>query len=286
MLAVASCPCGSGAKNLVRAYDAPPPLEMRSLAENYRRELWHCPVCGHYVNRHNIDMNAYYAGQYVDATYGTHMQHVFESILALPPAQSDNAQRVIRVLALCQQHFAKDVSPTVLDVGSGLCVFLHGLRQKVDWQCLAIDPDARAVEHARTVAGIPALQSDFIIADVETALMTAGFATRYSLISFNKVLEHVVHPVAMLEKARTLLTKDGIIYVELPDGECASEESLDCEEFHLEHWHVFSMTSACLLAQKAGFTVLCTGRVREPSGKRTLWLWGTPCACVTKTENT
>lgn len=277
MLPGPDCPCG-GALTLARRYDVPPVGETRSPATAYQRELWHCPLCGHYVNRHAVDMDAYYAGAYVDGTYGARMHDTFARIVTLPAEKSDNIGRVDRVLALAQAHFAESAPsatlPTVLDVGSGLCVFLHRVQQLTGWNCLALDPDARAVEHARSVAGVSAVQGNFITDDIPRVLKENAFPPCFSLITCNKVLEHVAQPLAMLQKARNLLTPSGIVYVELPDGECAAHETngLDREEFHLEHWHVFSMTSACMLLKQAGFTVRHAGRLREPSGKYTLWL--------------
>jgi hypothetical protein len=64
--------------------------------------------------------------------------------------------------------------------------------------------------------------------------------------------------------------ENGIVYVELPDGEAAISEGAGREEFFIEHYHAFSMSSAALLARCAGFTPLLIERLREPSGKFTL----------------
>jgi hypothetical protein len=61
------------------------------------------------------------------------------------------------------------------------------------------------------------------------------------------------------------------VYVELPDGEGAATDGPGREEFFIEHLHVFSMASMCLLAARAGFSVQLAERLREPSGKFTLY---------------
>ena len=67
-----------------------------------------------------------------------------------------------------------------------------------------------------------------------------------------------------------MLAEGGTVYVELPDGEVAARFGPDREEFYIEHIHVFSMASLCLLAMRAGFDVRVATRLHEPSDKYTL----------------
>jgi SAM-dependent methyltransferase len=129
------------------------------------------------------------------------------------------------------------------------------------WECTALDPDPRATTHARQHIDVHAICGDFF--------STSQLQT-YDLITFNKVLEHVENPVKMLRKSQAHLRAQGVVYVELPDGEAAAADGAGREEFFIEHFHIFSMSSFCLLAQQAGFSVDCIERVREPSTKYTL----------------
>jgi hypothetical protein len=61
------------------------------------------------------------------------------------------------------------------------------------------------------------------------------------------------------------------VYIELPDGEGASEEGPGREEFFIEHLHVYSTASTALLIQHAGLRTSRIERLREPSGKFTLF---------------
>ena len=63
------------------------------------------------------------------------------------------------------------------------------------------------------------------------------------------------------------------MYVELPDGEGAATDpdGPNREEFFIEHLHVFSMSSMSLLADRARLRMLNAERIREPSGKYTLF---------------
>jgi len=94
--------------------------------------------------------------------------------------------------------------------------------------------------------------------------------SRFDLVTFNKVLEHVKDPVAMLAKAAGNVRAGGAVYVELPDGEAAAAHGPGREEFFIEHHHVFSAASVAILAERAGFRLVAFERLQEPSTKFTL----------------
>lgn len=261
------CPC-DGAHCAVRfEYREPPPGEVRFDlgGAGYRRELRECGACKHLFSAHELPLDNLYSGPYVEATYGARgIGEQFRRINALDPSRSDNAGRVDLVHAFASRHLdGKGVpaSPrTVLDVGSGLCVFLHRMKER-GWEGTALDPDPRSAEHARNTVGVAAHCGDFF---------QAGGLGRFHLVSFNKVLEHVLDPVAMLAKAGDYLLPGGLAYIELPDGEGAARAGRDREEFFIDHWHAFSPASLAMLAARAGFDLLLSERLVEPSGKYTL----------------
>jgi SAM-dependent methyltransferase len=263
------CPCGGDRFTTVHTYFAPPAGEVRfasAPADSYRREIYRCSLCGHFISVFALDA-AFYAGEYVDATYGdaAGMRRTFEKIMALPPERSDNAGRCARIDTFAHRHLPAEAR-TIADIGSGLCVFLARMRHG-GWQGTAIDPDPRAVEHARTAAGVEAICG---------SLPAQGLG-RYDVVTFNKVLEHVRDPIALLAHARSIVHDHGFVYVELPDGEAAArEEGFGREEFFVEHFHVFSLASFACLAERAGFEANTIERVREPSSKYTLRGFLTP----------
>jgi len=230
---------------------------------DYHRVLYCCDVCGHFLSIHDMKIEDLYSGEYVDSSYGpSGIKPEFDRIIALSPENSDNRRRVDRicdyVLSRLEQN---DVQPTLLDVGSGLGVFPHGMKE-AGWDCTALDPDQRSSRHANEVIGIDSICGDFMEIDAPG---------RYDLITFNKVLEHVADPIAMLARAKNYLNPGGIVYVELPDGESAIQDSPQREEFMIEHPHAFSAASVCLLAKHAGFSVQTLEQIREPSSKYTLF---------------
>jgi 2-polyprenyl-3-methyl-5-hydroxy-6-metoxy-1,4-benzoquinol methylase len=249
----------------VFVYEAPPPAEVgfrRPAGEPYYREVWQFDGSNHFVSRHAMSVATEYDGAYVDATYRgeSGLAATFERIIALPSAKSDNAGRIARVRAFAASHFSPSKPVRLLDIGAGLGVFPHVVKQ-AGWACTAIDPDPRAVQHLRTRVGVDAVCGDF--------MQLQGLGP-FDVITLNKVLEHVQDPVAMLCRTHTMLAAGGFVYVELPDGEMAALAGAGREEFFIEHSHVFSFASIVMLANRAGFAPVCVERLQEPSTKFTL----------------
>lgn len=245
---------------LCDTFEAPPPGETDFGLAPYRRSLWQCGGCGHVVNSHDFDLAALYDAGYWDRTYGgDRMAAAFDRIMALPPERSDNRARAERVDAAVAA-LAPAAPRTLLDVGSGLAVFPAVMRAR-GWSCTALDPDPRGAAHAREKAEVEGIAADF---------MTVQLDRRFGLVTFNKVLEHVPDPAAMLARARDVVETDGLVYVELPDGEAALADSPAREEFFVEHYCAFSAASLALLCRMAGFRLVVMERLVEPSGKYTL----------------
>ncbi len=267
------CLCGKTEFEVAFTYHEPPTGEVRfdfNSNGNYSRRILHCRICGHFLSLHDMEMNNLYEGSYVSSTYGSDgIRRAFERIIGLDPAKSDNAGRVKRIVEFAAVHFSngRKTPLSVLDVGSGLCVFLHRLKSETGWECTGLDPDPRAVAHARERVGVTAVCGDFMRLDE---------LGRYDIVTFNKVLEHVVNPVVMLARSRRNLNPGGFVYIELPDGEGASAEGKEREEFFIDHHHIFSVRSTEELAARAGFRVSAIERLREPSTKYTIWAFLTP----------
>jgi len=262
------CPCDGRHRQETFVYEAAPSGETRfDLPGDYRRAYDRCGLCGHWFGRHNIDLSALYGGAYVDSSYGDAdgMRRTFERIIAFPPERSDNHWRAERVNEFGRAHLGAPApaAPTLLDVGAGLSVFPHAMKVR-GWDVTALDPDPRAARHAEVTVGVKAVAGDFFA--VETPSLG-----HFDAISFNKVLEHVEDPVAMLVRAKSLLKPNGFLYIELPDGEGAAAEGKGREEFFIEHHHVFSLSSMILTGERAGLRTLEARAIREPSTKYTVY---------------
>jgi SAM-dependent methyltransferase len=212
-----------------------------------------------------MDLTDFYCGGYVDGTYGERMKETFLKILALPDAKSDNQARVQRVLEFAKRQLGKNKIPSVLDVGSGLAVFPFRMKE-AGWDVTALDPDARAAEHARQNAKVHSVHADFLTWEPPEG-------SRFDVITMNKVLEHVEDPVAMLQRTRRWIRPGGFLYVEVPDAS-AAKAGPGREEFFIEHLHVFSQESCALSMRRAGWNLGPIAPLLEPSGKFTIFGFG------------
>jgi len=262
------CPCDGANLEHAWTYTAPPEGETTFPALQgmpYTRHVRRCGICAHYVSEHGMDLGALYGAEYMDATYGDQGQRdSFERVTALPPERSDNHGRVRRVVEYASTHGVLPSKASrrarALDVGSGLCVFLHRLAAE-GFECVALDPDPRAAQHARDVAGVAAVAGDFM--DIDDL-------GRFDVVTLNKVLEHVADPVAMLARTIRFVAPGGFVYLEVPDGPAAATEGSGREEFFIEHLNVFSPASLAMLVARSGLALAEMQRIREPSTKYTL----------------
>ncbi len=265
-----SCPCGENTNELALEYSSRPAGETAFPIEGkYLRYYKQCLICGHFFSSHEMCLDNLYSGAYSEATYGQEREKIFERIMNLPIHKSDNAARCERIDYYLKTHreFTQKRN-TLLDIGSGLGVF--PARMQINgWEVTALDPDAKAVEHMKTKIGCKCIHGDFM----DQSIAEIG---KYDLITFNKVLEHVEKPLEMLKKSKEFLKEEGIIYVEVPDGENAIVDGKDREEFFIEHHHVFSARSAAQMIKVSGLKLIKLDVLREASGKYTIALF---CIC-------
>jgi len=257
--------CGNDNFHNIFQFTEPPAIETRYLALKeviYYRETWQCNNCFHFIAVQEMDLSAIYSEDYVSATYKDKagVRANFNKIISLPIAKSDNNGRVSRINEFSTKYWGSFENKTLLDIGSGLGVFPY-LMKKNNWQVTALDPDQRAAEHIEDSVQVKTICGDFF--EVDSAL-------KYDLVTFNKVLEHVKDPIAMLSKSKENLAKNGLVYLEVPDGEIAALYGKEREEFTIDHLYIFSFISLSIMAEKAGFYPVLLERLKEPSTKYTL----------------
>lgn len=266
------CFCGEARPpEVVFRYAAAPQGETRITIPSgaaYNRRITQCLGCGHMLSHHDIDLSALYSAEYVDSTYGAAgLKRTFDRINALDPSRSDNIGRIKRVSQF-RDELGLPKSASLLDVGSGLGVFPYQAK-RAGWTVTALDPDKRAAQHIKQEVGINVICADFF---------EYRSPERFDVVTINKVLEHVIDPVAMLKHAANYLKEDkkGFVYIEVPDGEAAKEVGSGREEFFIEHHHIFSKRSLELMIEKSGFMAERVFRLQEPSTKFTLFAFVRP----------
>jgi SAM-dependent methyltransferase len=97
----------------------------------------------------------------------------------------------------------------LFDVGTGDCRHFDELRRFLDLECAGVEiqPEVAAKGRAR---GYEVLEGTLEAADLTDHVGT------YDVVSMNHVLEHVVDPKTMLERARDLLRPGGHVIGQLP----------------------------------------------------------------------
>ena len=86
----------------------------------------------------------------------------------------------------------------------------------------------------------------------------------------NKVLEHLPNPDFSLNKIKSIFIKPSFLYIEVPDGEAASKESFEREEFFIDHLHIYSKKSLTYLLEKNNYQILEMQSYTDPSKKMSI----------------
>ena len=230
----------------------------------YFRRIYQCRICNVYCNIHNMLPENLYQSSYNLSTYKSEIFNNYNKIMTMDPSKSDNKQRVKRVLNFLKKNQIIPSQASVLDVGSGLCVFLGEMRKHIMYRA-CIDPDIASVNHAT--------KNVMVDEAFHGTLFEFKSNRKFNLITFNKVLEHVDNPVEILKKSKDYLKPNGFVYIELPDGDNAlkSEGIINREEFFIDHKIIFTKQSFQFLAKKAGFSLVNLHNIHEPSDKFTIY---------------
>jgi SAM-dependent methyltransferase len=232
--------------------------------EAYHRCVYRCQTCSVYYNVQHMVQADIYIQSYNAATYNGDLYKNYLRIRSLPDDKSDNKQRVRRVIDYQARRGRGAPQTSVLDVGSGLCVFLGELKER-GFVCYCIDPDPHSARHALEHVHVDSVHCG--------TLDDYRPERAFDIITFNKVLEHVADPIRPLKLAKRLLERGGLIYIEVPDGEAAMRngDAIDREEFYIEHFTIFTPSSLQYLIKAAGLRSLEMARIHEPSDKFTLY---------------
>jgi len=275
--------CGGDLDNVLLQIGKPDRFEVAiGIKEKDYLRCWiECGNCGIAANVHipeNIQKlkmlsTSYYHVDFQNAS----IRDKYEKIMSLPPEQSDNAQRVIRILAFMKSWmslFPKKSrnSPRVLDIGAGTGVFLSRFlewaRESVsEWEGTAIESDPLACEHLRSLGMFQVL---------ETVFSGQRHVRDYSLCTLNKIVEHIENPVSFLRSARQVLAEEnGVLYVEVPDKLTIDYRPSSDNILGALHYHLYDPKSLARVLEESGLVPVHVIRIFEPSGKITVAAFAT-----------
>ena len=243
-------------------YKKPPPNEPNYGIKHYKRKIIKCLNCNHFYAIHKIDTAKFYKNAYSVISHGKNIDKKFKKIQKLAK-NSDNFHRVSRFLNFFKKFKNNKVS--LLDVGSGISIFLNAIKKKTNWNLTGIEPDINFVKFGRNK-----LNLNIIHSSLNSKILRKK---RFDLISMNKVVEHVKNPILFINNCKKVLNKNGYIYIEVPDGLTASKQSdaRNQEEFAVDHLHVFSIDSLYNTLKSCNLDVIKIDKICEKSGKFTIY---------------
>lgn len=99
-------------------------------------------------------------------------------------------------------------SKTLLDVGCATGGFLASAAEEPDWTCTGVELSEEAVKVAREEYNLEVYRGDLEAPELQ--------GRSFGLITMWHVLEHLIDPLAELERVTKLLQPGGLLFVELP----------------------------------------------------------------------
>lgn len=147
----------------------------------------------------------------------------------------------------------------VLDVGCGEGSILKELGiRKPHTSLVGVEPGYEFAKFAREHAGCVVYSS--------LAELANSGEPAFDLIVVNHVLEHVENPVSFLLSLKKILSKEGRIYLDVPDVSSYSNVT----ELHIAHLYHFSVGTLGVASEKAGLRPVAIERHCPPRHPRSI----------------
>jgi len=91
-----------------------------------------------------------------------------------------------------------------------------------------------------------------------------SFGTKFDVITMIEVLEHIDRPLELVKLASTFLKEDGILLIEVPNGQRIVSNQL-FYNLCTDHIQYFSISSLAAMAQLADMQVICVREADDPN---------------------
>lgn len=238
---------------------------------DFKLNWYKCNHCKVFFSTQYSNINKVYEDNSLyDAAYDKiSIKERYTKIINLPDHSSDNAQRVRRCKEY-HQHLVElfniqSNSYHLLDIGAGLGVFISKFIDQ-NYRCSALELNQVASNHIESVLPSVTVYQDY--------MQNLNFENMFDLITMNRVLEHIETPLDVMLEVYRALKPNGMIYLELPDTLSYYLDGDSNEAFTSGHYMVYSDSSIYFLFEQTGFKLMKLERIKEPSGKYTIYAIG------------
>jgi 2-polyprenyl-3-methyl-5-hydroxy-6-metoxy-1,4-benzoquinol methylase len=142
-------------------------------------------------------------------------------------------------------------STKILDIGCGKGAFLYLLKEKFHGHPKGLDFDKKCAAYCQKELDLDVREGD--VNNHDEAIKES-----YDIITMWAYLEHEPDPISTLKKVRSLLSDDGLLFIEVPNEQSLENKIFGKKSFLYEvpvHMYNFSPLTLAKLVNKAGFKI-------------------------------
>lgn len=149
-----------------------------------------------------------------------------------------------RTYDLISRNFPVGYNGNVLEIGCSTATGLSIFKSK-GWNVLGVDPSEIAANIARKLYDIEVISGMF----ERNTVVDRG---EFDVIILSHVLEHLLSPELMIDELKNILSKRGLVYIEVPN---LLRPFVPMGYFTFEHLNYFTPTTLKSLMNTKGFTI-------------------------------
>ncbi len=150
--------------------------------------------------------------------------------------------QIHRYFNLIKKRFKNDFKGNAADIGCATAFGLSLFKQD-GWDVLGLDPSQKCVELSKKLYDV-SVEQCFFDMDVLKRYQ------KFDLVIFCHVFEHLINPDVVASSLREIISKDGIVYIEVPNLQKPAAPKC---YFSFEHVNYFTPTSLTNLMVENGF---------------------------------
>ncbi len=177
------------------------------------------------------------------------VEEEFDRIMAIPSRESENEYRY----RWFSEHY--EGGNDMLDIGSGLGVWPYHVKASLGFNVQCVEPNRDCAIFLIDSLNIPCYSGFFIPETYET------LETRFDVISFIHVLEHMDDPRLVLSTVKQLLRPHGKVFIEVPDSVEFDYLPIEHDEFNSTHLFFFDVPTLYSMLTNCGYDVTDIHRV-------------------------